>query len=185
MTNADLAIEKLLAWDFTTVLDIGAGGSHADTFRSNGKHVTTLNLYDADIVGDYCATILPQFDCIWASHVLEHQPNPNRFLTKCFRDLKDNGILAVTVPPLKHNVVGGHVNLYNAGLLLYQLILAGFDCSLASVKTYGYNISVLVKKRSFEMPALKMDDGDLEVLAPYFPFPVDRMFDGRISEVNW
>lgn len=184
-TNAALALEKLLTWDFHSVLDVGAGGTHADTFSSHGKDVTTINLYNADIVGDYCSTILPQFDCIWASHVLEHQPNPNRFLRKCFRDLKDDGILAVTVPPRKDEIVGGHVSLWNAGLLLYHLILAGFNCKNASVKTYGYNISVLVRKSPFTLPPLKMDFGDIETLSPFFPIKVVNGFNGNIQEANW
>lgn len=171
--------------DFRSVLDIGSGGGHAEVFRKHGKEVTTVNLYEADYVGDYNEMELGTFDCLWASHVLEHQPNPNLFLKKCFRDLNENGWLAVTVPPLKHEIVGGHVTLWNAGLLLYQLILAGFDCSKANVKTYGYNISVIVRKKHLSLPTLRMDFGDIETLAPYFPIPVRNSFDGRILEVNW
>ena len=184
MTSKD-AINKLLELEFTTVLDIGAGGDHSDIFKLNGKIVTTNNLDDADFVGDYLSLDMGKFDCVWASHVLEHHPNPGLFLTKCFKDLNDKGILAITVPPLKHEIVGGHVNLYNAGLLLYQLIHAGFDCSEAKVKTYDYNISVIVRKKSFIMPALGYDFGDIELLKDFFPFDVVHGFDGRISEVNW
>lgn len=179
------ALYKLLTMPFRTVLDIGAGPPHADIFKEQGKSVTTINLHEADIVGDYNETELGEFDCVWASHVLEHQPNPNLFLEKCLSDLKDDGILAVTVPPLKHEIVGGHVTLWNAGLLLYHIILAGCDCASASVKTYGYNISVIVRKSPLELPELKMDNGDIETLAPYFPFPVKHGFDGRIEEHNW
>lgn len=183
--RADLAIRRLLKCDFRSVLDIGSGGDHADLFRLHRKQVTTINLYEADIVGDYLETDLDPFDCIWASHVLEHQPDPNRFLKKCFQGLKAFGLFAVTVPPMKDEVVGGHVNSYNAGTLLYGLILAGFDCSQARVKTYGYNISVIVRKRSFVMPELKMDTGDIETLSEYFPCHVENGFDGRIEELNW
>ena len=106
-------------------------------------------------------------------------------MKKCFDDIDEGGIFAVTVPPLKHEIVGGHVTLWNAGLLLYQLILAGFDCSSASVKTYGYNISVIVRKKAATLPRLRMDFGDIEALSHYFPFPVANGFDGRILEVNW
>lgn len=185
MTNAPQALEKVLQMDFLTVLDVGSGGSHAETFRENGKLVTTVNLHDADVVGDYLSTNLGKFDCIWASHVLEHQPNPNLFLKKCFEDLNENGILAVTVPPLKHEIVGGHVTLWNAGLLLYQLILAGFNCVKASVKTYDYNISIILRKDPINLPKLKMDFGDIETLSPYFPMLVYNGFNGEIKEINW
>ncbi len=142
------ALNKVLEMDFETVLDIGSGsGQHAYEFRKHGKEVTTIDLSEpADYVGDYMKVFVPYHDCIWASHVLEHQRDPGLFLEKCYRDLKDDGILAITVPPRKDAIVGGHVTLWNAGLLLYNLVLAGFDCSKASVKTYGYNVSVVVRK---------------------------------------
>ncbi|HSH29766.1 MAG TPA: hypothetical protein VK971_07660, partial [Thiohalobacter sp.] len=114
-----------------------------------------------------------------------HQVDPGAFLRRMYRDLKPGGVLAVTVPPLKHEIVGGHVTLWNAGLLLYQLIMAGFDCSQARVGTYGYNISVIVERQGFNMPDLKHDCGDIETLAPYFPLPVWQGFDGRVGDIGW
>ena len=175
-----------------TVLDIGAGaGAHAAAFRALGLQVTTVNLtpmpgFEADYLGDYAAIEFGRrFDVIWCSHVLEHQRNPGLFLEKVYRDLDDSGVLALTVPPLKHEVVGGHVSLWNAGVLLYQLVLAGFDCSQAAVKQYDYNVSVITPKRRAVLPELRMDEGDIERLAPYFPIPAFQGFDGRISSVNW
>lgn len=185
---ADQALEKVLGYDFDTVIDIGSGaGEHAQVLRDAGKTVTTVSLEEpADIIGDFMGVLFPyNVDCIWASHVLEHQRNPGAFLERCFAILNWEGILAVTVPPAKHNIVGGHVNLYNAGLLLYQLILAGFDCSEASVKSYGYNISVVVKKKKANLPQLRMDSGDINRLAEFFPFDVREGFDGQIGEINW
>lgn len=181
MINSADALEKLLSLPFSTVLDLGAGeGLHSQILEDAGKLVTSIT-YENDFLNHK-----GKYDCIWASHVLEHQPNPNIFLKKCFQDLNENGILAVTVPPLKDNIVGGHVTLWNAGLLLYQLILAGFDCSEASVKTYGYNISVIVRKKELKMPELKMDHGDLNLLSDLFPVKVKAdTFHGVISEVNW
>lgn len=183
MINADEALEKLLSFPFTTVLDLGAGeGQHSLILEDAGKEVTAIQYED----GDYLKQEFNHFDCIWASHVLEHQPNPNIFLKKCFGDLKEEGILAITVPPLKHDIVGGHVNLYNAGILLYQLILAGFNCAKASVKTYGYNISVLVRKNPVALPTLKYDYGDIQKLSHLFPVPIKMdSFNGQIDEVNW
>lgn len=178
--NGDLALEKLLSLPFSTVLDLGAGeGFHSKIFREKGKIVTSIT-YENDFM-----THEGKYDCIWACHVLEHQPNPNLFLKKCFEDLNENGFLAVTVPPMKNEIVGGHVTLWNAGLLLYQLILAGFNCVRASVKTYGYNISVIVKKDPIELPKLKMDFGDIETLNQFFPMLVYNGFNGEIKELNW
>lgn len=150
--------------------------------------VDTVNLYgDCTYKKDFLDMAhLKQYDAIWTAHALEHMPNPGIFLTKCFHLLKDNGILCVTVPPLKHSIVGGHVTLWNAGLLLYNLILAGFDCSEAMVKSYGYNISVVVKKRYAKPPeTLRMDKGDIEKLAKFFPMEVTQGFNGEIENINW
>ena len=147
---------------------------------------------DGVIVADYLKHEFDrQFDCLWLSHVLEHQLNVNLFLKKVYGDLKDGGILAVTVPPLKHTIVGGHVTLWNAGLVLYNLIMAGFDCSQARVKQYGYNISVLVPKVPAAVPYERMyfDQGDIELISQFFPkhprMQWQQSFRGDIAQLNW
>ncbi len=200
MILSDLALAALLDHCvFETVLDVGSGaGAHSKVFEKNGKQVTSVDFgvsayyqrtadHGEVVLGDYCEVLFKeQFDLVWASHVLEHQPNVNLFLKKVFSDLKEGGWLAVTVPPLKHQIVGGHVSLWNAGVLLYHLILAGFDCSAASIKRYGYNISIVVRKRSIlELPALHYDTGDIDRLSRYFPPGLRERFNGDIRELNW
>ena len=196
----DHALEAVLDnCDFNTVLDIGSGaGLHSDIFERHGKHVTSVDFgvsiyyqrktsHREIIKGDYYTYDFSEpFDLIWASHVLEHQPNANLFLKKIHRDLKEGGWLAITVPPLKHEIVGGHVSLWNAGLLMYQLIFAGFSCRAASIKKYGYNISIVVRKQSIEqLPQLHYDNGDIDRLADYFPDGLGEGFDGDINQLNW
>ncbi len=195
--KAHEALEKVIgAYDFRTVLDVGCGtGCHSHLFRQAGKEVTGIDiarLCDDVIVADYLAHRFDrQFDCLWLSHVLEHQLNVNLFLKKVFGDLKPGGILAVTVPPLKQAIVGGHVTLWNAGLVLYNLILAGFDCSRAKVKHYGYNISVLVPKVPAAVPyeRLHYDQGDIELISQFFPkhpqMSWKQSFRGDIAQLNW
>jgi SAM-dependent methyltransferase len=192
------ALVRLLEYqDVRSVLDIGSGaGSQAKILRDADRAVVTNSLCPpADLVGNYLAFAFTgvKFDAIWASHVLEHQPNVNRFLRKCFSDLRDDGVLAVTVPPPKHEIVGGHLSLWNAGLLLYHLIVAGFDCSKARVSEpyengpgYDkYNVSVIVRKVKATLPPLVFDGGDIEALAEFFPLPVTHGFDGRLPPINW
>lgn len=102
-------------------------------------------------------------------------------------------MLAITVPPLKNTIVGGHVSIWNAGLILYRLILAGFDCSEASVYRYGYNISVIVRKKTIHvLDKITYDKGDIRRLSPYWPKGIkmrhkefDDSFYGWIKKLNW
>ncbi|WP_434356119.1 class I SAM-dependent methyltransferase [Parasalinivibrio latis] len=203
---ADQALIKLINdFDFISVLDIGSGeGRHSKIFLENGKKVTALDYGESiyfkksegnqvTVTCDYM-NFKPKekFDCVWASHVLEHQPNPNAFLSKIKSDLKEGGVVAITVPPLKQSIVGGHVNLYNSGLLLYQMVLAGFDCSSASIYTYGYNISIIVRNvGTVDLSGLTYDSGDIRYLSRYFPVGVREMigsgdsFDGELYNINW
>lgn len=173
--------------DIETVLDVGCGdSSHAAVMRAAGKKVVTVSLRPpADVLCDYMETNLGPVDGIWASHVLEHMPDAGRFLKKCFNDLCDDGVLAITVPPAKHEIVGGHVSLWNEGLLLYRLILAGFDCSEAAVGAYEYNLSVIVRKKKANLPPLAWDCGDIERLAQFFPIPVTQGFNGQTGNIGW
>ncbi len=184
------ALEKLLEdYAFKSVLDIGSdSGAHTREFLRYGKHVSSIDLnasdgFIPDCIGDYLTKHYSmQFDAIWCCHVLEHNMDSGAFIRKIYRDLKLDGVCAITVPPAKHNIVNGHVSIWNAGLLLYNMVLCGFDCSAAAVKTYGYNISVIVKK----VPAPGCDvSTPIEDLAAYFPVEVQQGFDGRITSVNW
>lgn len=199
--RAGRAAKRLLSDPkITSVLDIGAGaGTHARLFAAAGKEVVAVDHQPLDIEGvtceqasfeDYMMESVGQcwFDAIFCAHVLEHVLDPHRFLTGCLELLEPGGKIFVTVPPMKPQVVGGHVNLFNEGLLLYRLILAGFDCRDAEVGVYGYNITVVASKppEPIQLPDdLHMDCGDIEKLAHLFPVPVAQGFDGRLGNINW
>lgn len=184
------AIYKIInEFEFDTVLDIGCGnGSHTKIFRDLGKIVTPTDYckkFDGVIEGLYENLEFKEHDVTWVCHVLEHQLNPHNFLRKVWCDTKINGHICVTVPPLKHNIVGGHVSLWNAGLLMYHMVLAGFNCKNAKIKKYGYNISVIAKKEIFIIPKLNYDIGDIELLNLWLPDFCRQGFDGNIEEYNW
>ena len=174
-----LTIKKLVEdYTFDTVLDIGSGeGRQADIFRQYGKDVTEQDYLRQ---GDFMDWDGGQFDLVFACHVLEHQLNVNAFLKKCKSHIKSDGGFAVVVPPAKHQIVGGHLTLWNAGLLLYNLILAGFDCSEAEIISYGYNVSVIVRNSEIQLPPLHYDCGDIEKLQAFFPPGCSEPFDGRL-----
>lgn len=206
MSLSGRALWKLIRdYDFQTVLDIGSGEGHqAAILLNHGKTVTALDYGESPyfkardpkistVIGDFNTFQFPdQYDCTWASHVLEHQLNPHIFLTKIHAITKEDGIVAITVPPLKHQIVGGHISLWNAGLLLYRLVLAGFDCKEASILQYGYNISVIVRKKTIEFPNVVFDMGDIRTIRPYLPESLpfnsnnnDDPFNGNILRLNW
>ncbi len=188
--RGDQALQRLLQYpDIKAVLDVGSGmGEHARVMRDAGMDVTTISLRPpSDWVGDFMRwpSGRTDFDAVWACHVLEHHAEPVAFLRECRRRLRPGGYLAVTVPPLKHAIVGGHVTLWNAGLLLYHLVLAGFDCREARVGSYGYNISVIVRNVAADLPMLECDHGDIDRLREWFPVAVSDGFDGRIRNIGW
>jgi SAM-dependent methyltransferase len=173
---------------FYSVLQIGPGILDKEFFKNEGKKVTTIALDDTygatpEIIGDYNThEFEAKFDCIWASHVLEHQRNVGSFLDKMYRDLNEDGVYVVIVPPLKHKIVGGHLSLWNGGLLLYNMIMAGFDCSEAILIKKDYNIALIGKKKptNFDYTSLTSSKGDIEKLSQFFPFNAVQSFNGDI-----
>jgi SAM-dependent methyltransferase len=187
---AAAGLKRLIeAYQFQTVLDVGAGaGKHARVLRDLGKTVTKLDFgvshyareaaaaaESADdiptILADANAVELGErFDCVWASHVLEHQPDAGAFLRRLRGWAREgDGIIAVTVPPLKFDLVGGHLSLWTPGHLIYNLVFAGIDCSDAELYHYGYNITAIVRNRSATLPSLAYDGGDVNLLRRFMP----------------
>ncbi|MGO4259058.1 class I SAM-dependent methyltransferase [Lysobacter sp. TAB13] len=189
----DQALSLLLReYEFDSVLDVGCGdGRQARHFAAHGKRVTTISFeayagHQPDFVGDFIDfDSAERFDVVWCSHALEHQVNVGDFLQRLLGFAAPGGWLAITVPPARPAIVGGHLTVWNAGLLLYNLIVAGIDCREARVKQYGYNISVIVPAQRAQLPPLRHDVGDIERLARFFPMPVRQGFDGRIDDIRW
>ena len=194
-------LNKFLELEFKSILDIGAGAfEHTNIFLNNDKIVDICdygnsNYYDKRVkniefkirnkyIGDFNnINFNNTYDAIWCSHILEHQLNVNIFLKKIHSLLNENGYLVIIVPPRKPFIVCGHVTLWNAGLVLYNLILAGFDCSEECyINQYDYNIGIIIKKKSIDkLPEnLSMDRGDIELLNKYFPIDVKHGFNGDI-----
>ena len=194
-------LNHFLNSNFNTILDIGAGSlQHSEIFINNDKIVDICDYgnsiyYDKRVkeiekkirnkyIGDFNnIEINETYDAIWCCHILEHQLNVHLFLKKVHSLLRENGYLCIIVPPRKPFIVGGHVTIWNAGLLLYNLILAGFDCSEECyIKQYDYNIGMIIKKKNIsKLPEnLSMDKGDIELLSKYFPFDAKHNFNGDI-----
>tara|TARA_R110000772_G_scaffold20466_1_gene56645 strand:- start:8489 stop:9259 length:771 start_codon:yes stop_codon:yes gene_type:complete len=188
--------------NFKSVLDIGAGKMEVTEILFNmGKQVDVCEYEDSyylsqsEIMSDNVNKFYfgdfneiefdNNYDAIWASHILEHQLNPNIFLKKIFSILNEGGYLSIVIPPRKPFIVGGHVSMWNGGLLLYHLVLAGFDCSDIQLLQYDYNIGIVLKKKSIvNFPKIRFDLGDLDILKKYFPLDIEEGFNGDIMNIN-
>jgi len=195
-------IDKLLTLDFDNALDVGAGECRqAEFLKSHNKKVYTcdygvgsnsLEKKSYDYIGDFNELVFnKKFDCVLCSHILEHQLNVNLFLKKVVAITEQNGYIVIIVPPRKPFLIGGHVSLWNAGLVLYNLILAGVDCSQECyIKQYDYNIGIIVKnvKNNIENINLTYDGGDItNLLSNFFPPSLESHdgMNGDILELNW
>jgi len=183
------------------VLDVGCShGLFASELARDGVDVTTV---DVKAKGpDGCWHIKGAFpysgveeaqargpyDLVIASHVMEHIQDTGLFLASIRGCVADGGHFAVLVPHRKDEIVGGHVHLWNMGLLIYNLILGGFDCANGRFIRRGGNLCGIVGKRETPLPALRYDCGDIETLqeAGLWPFEARHGFDGAaLHNINW
>ena len=156
------------------ILDIGAGKVkiHTNIMKKAELNVFTCDYStNSDYSGDFNEINFEneEFDGIWCSHTLEHQLNTNLFLKKINKITKNNGIICITVPPFKKRMVNNHFSLWTGDLLLYNLILAGFDCKNAICFSYGYNISVFFRKTLIDLELKHYSQRKLKVVKKYFP----------------
>ena len=209
------SFKLLMKHEFKTVLDIGSGKGNLFTqiLLDNNKKVDSVDFFDgATYQGDYNELdINKKYDVIICYNILEHQHNAGLFLNKLHNNLKEGGLLSLSVPQWKDQIVDGHVSSWNAGLLLYNLILARWNCNMAKVSTFTDGnipqINVLIQKKpKVDLPKLNHDRGDLYELMDYFPKDVSVQiknnskkkvnpfnglevmksnFNGVIRECNW
>jgi len=176
---ADQALKEFIKRKPLNVLMIGdrLNGEHFKIMNRSGLKVTTIDRTPpADVVSDYMDYDFEPHDAIWCSHTLEHQRNPGLFIDKIFRELKEGGLLGVTVPPASEELKGGHVTIWNKTILAYQLILSGFNCSEAMVWGYGYNISYILKKKTVSLKNLTYSKTDLPILKKYMPYARSKQY---------
>ena len=193
------------------MLDIGSGaGLAARAFHKAGWDVTATSLIEAlyrqsfDTMPEGITSLDDvdicdmrqfeddSFDAIWCAHVLEHVLDVGRALSEVRRILKPEGRLFLSVPPFKHQVVGGHVSTgWNVGQLAYVLAVAGFDLSDASLVRHGYNVFADVRCGQDNPVAgeLTRSNGDIELLAKAGRFPPNfrarQRFNGKRKFINW
>lgn len=186
--------------NFKTVLDVGAGRCLQTKFlKEKGKKVYTCDFENIDgahcssnIKYDYSGDFLDinfnneKFDFVFSSHVLEHQRNVGMFLDKMASLVSENGFICIVLPIRKPFVTGGHLSIWNPGILLYNLVMAGVDCSECCIIQKDYDIGLVVKFKKFDINkhSLTYDRGDVDLLSKYFPFELKEPFNGDIMNLN-
>lgn len=197
--------------EMNSFLDVGFGrGQISSYLRRKGKRVTGIGLelasygLDLDIVEEGIQLIeanvenMPfencSFDCVIASHILEHVSNMGNALKEISRVLEEKGILIVFIPKFSDYVCAGHVNTgWNLGQLMYVLLINGFDVKHGKFIEYGYSLCAMVKKSNYELPPLRGDRGDIHILNEKNLFPMRIQsnngicdgYNGNIQAINW
>ena len=160
-----------------TVIDVGVGkGEQAQAFLDAGYTVTGVSLSESPIEHDWYIHIQNRMeecpcegDIVWCSHTLEHTPNVGQFLRQCRQSTID--WFCIVVPNDRQNLlIDGHLTFWTPAHLMYNLVIAGFDCNKAKWYTEGRDIALMVQRVDRPHVDLNYDHGDLEKLAPYFPF---------------
>lgn len=150
------------------------------------KNLTGKNTYSdlADYKGDInnLSNVLPNSVDVIALSQLHRQRNVGIYFDIAFDALKTGGELVVCVPSFSNCIGSGNTNnLWNAGTLLYNLVLAGFDCKSARLATFTNEIQLYLVKTDRNVPKSVA----LATLNDFFPNEVFQHFDGNILEVNW
>lgn len=195
------------------ILDIGYGKGQIPFFLYNrGYKVTSIglelesygisikdvknkgiNLIEADM--EKMPFPDESFDCVVASHVLEHVYNFGNAVDEARRVLRRGGVFVVFIPRYTDYVCAGHVNTgWNLGQLIYVLCTMGFDVRKGEFVEYKGSLCAMVKKDDSGLPGLRGDRGDIQILhdSGKLPFIIeehDQERDGFESKglkaVNW
>lgn len=121
-----------------------------------------------------------EFDFVIVSEV-HRQRNLGLYLDAAFNALKEDGVCIVICPAFTNSIGSGNANsLWNAGYILYNLIMAGFDCKKSKVSTFENEIQLSAYKTGRRAKTFSIAD-----CFDYFPVDVYQHFNGNIKEVNW
>lgn len=84
-----------------TVLGWQSHGIEPGGYGRIGSQALDVRI-DHQLLGEGSAADATKYDCIYASEVLEHLADPQRFLHTCHHHLNDNGMLIMTTPAAEY-----------------------------------------------------------------------------------
>lgn len=179
-------LEYALTLEPESVLDLAVGpGAHASAFLGMGVAVTGVDTTPGKIRHpQYEHYQTPyeeleldnQFDMVWSCHTLEHIPNAQHFLMSLRKWTKDDGYLAIVVPPSRQNRLHiGHLSLWTPAHLVYNLIKAGWDCKKALWYTEYLSIGLIVQKtKDIDFSEETGMPSEIEWLNRYTPITINH-----------
>lgn len=189
--DVELTIRKFVSeFKFKTVLDVGCGDGFAFEYLK-GKKISAVDMkppsydevkwpnveYHQTELMDWTPPVL--FDAMLCIHVVEHMPNTELFLKRIMSWVKTGGAWCLAFPPPKERIVGGHVHVFNMGLMLYNLVRIGIDCRKVTMVAKRYTTCIMGVKKEFKVPPLKNGGGDIKTLSKWFPFRARHGFWGN------
>jgi len=180
------AMQHVLSFEPESLLDVGYGeGLHSKFFNSQGIKVTAVDYGESVYVkksklsqedgiqfkmGDFNAMDFEEkFDVVWASHILEHQPNAQTFISNVINCSGEDGLVCLTLPYPHRHLWGGHVTLWSPGLLCYNVVLCGLDLSDCFFVQGFKEFSIFFFNRKVTLPPLSYDNGDIDRLREFMP----------------
>jgi SAM-dependent methyltransferase len=183
------------------VLDVGAGsGTFSNRLSARGFDVTSTDVTDEALevlrlrvsgaVARADATSLPfssaSFDAVVLAEVLEHIEDDAGALSEAGRVLRQDGVLAVTVPRnpawySRSDRWAGHVRRYTREELVSRVATAGFE--IVTCKAWGFPISALFHRTVFEWIVARKatESGRIRAGSPLLAalLRLDRLFVGH------
>jgi len=174
---------ELIRKDPKTVLDVGSGKSeHTKSLLAHGAKVVGIDMQPArlrhpnysHVQGNFLVlSTFDQYDAVWTSHTLEHVPDPGVFLRKCRTVTKLGGWFGIVVPSDRNDIlIDSHCTFWTPAHLLYNMVLAGWNCKDAEYYTEGRDIGLLVSRMDVPTKAFTYATGQLGALQDYFPVPL-------------
>ena len=176
-------------FEFQTVLDVGCGMMPYKKIFKDKKYLG-MDMRKADYPDYVSFNFMSEtetwptdekYDAVVSAHVVEHIQDTKRFIDKMVSLTAPGGKICIIWPKPKPNIVGGHVHVFNIGMMYYNIILTGQDCSKWQHWSQGYSQVVMGEVSPVDLTPLKLeyDKGDIEKLAKYFPFKVYQGFNGN------
>ncbi|WP_137128851.1 methyltransferase domain-containing protein [Rhizobium sp. FY34] len=187
---------------FQSVLDLGQPDlQRLALLAADGRQVTGVvtsavaSLPTPNVTLRQHAPVDPEtpFDCVIAIDLLQRQVDPQAFLRRAHGMLAEGGVLALSVPAMRYPLVTGDLSIWSGGLLLYHLVLSGFDCRNVKMLTQGEQIFLVLVKTSIEPAPLGVPLPLPETMRVHLPHGLEFVetpdgglaFDGDLPAIGW